>query len=190
MMVGSLSTVVRVLHGSGHNNWSSGGHMAQEETIRFLPWNFEIWCQGDEQSFLLNTVRAGGGLTVFYIKTGARTSKEERGESDSILRPSFQILDPAVPGADALGSMRCCRLFVPQLYLTLYNPMDYSPPGSSLYGIFQAGVLEWVAISLSRGSSQPSDWTHASYIVGGFFTAELPGKLHLRHRTQRISFFS
>ena len=53
----------------------------------------------------MNTVRAGGGLTVFYIKTGARTSKEERGESDSILRPSFQILDPAVPGADALGSM-------------------------------------------------------------------------------------
>ena len=36
---------------------------------------------------------------------------------------------------------------------TLCDPMDYSPPGSSVHGIFQARVLEWVAISFSRGSS-------------------------------------
>ena len=40
---------------------------------------------------------------------------------------------------------------------TLYDPMDCSLPGSSVYGIFQARVLEWVAISFSRGSSQPRD---------------------------------
>ena len=38
--------------------------------------------------------------------------------------------------------------------------MDYSPPGSSIHWIFQARVLEWVAISSSRGSSWPRDWTH------------------------------
>ena len=38
---------------------------------------------------------------------------------------------------------------------TLCNPMDCSPPGSSIHGVFQARVLEWVAISFSRGSSQP-----------------------------------
>ena len=40
---------------------------------------------------------------------------------------------------------------------TLCDPMDCSPPGSSVHGIFQARVLEWVAISFSRGSSQPKD---------------------------------
>ena len=40
---------------------------------------------------------------------------------------------------------------------TLCNSMDYSPPGSSIHGIFQTGVLEWGAISFSRGSSPPRD---------------------------------
>ena len=44
---------------------------------------------------------------------------------------------------------------------TLCDPMDYSLPGSSLHGILQARVLKWVAISFSRGSSQPQDQTPA-----------------------------
>ena len=48
--------------------------------------------------------------------------------------------------------------------------MDCSPPGSSVHGILQARLLEWVAISSSRGSSQPRDQTQASQIAGGFFT--------------------
>ena len=48
---------------------------------------------------------------------------------------------------------------------TLCNPMDYSPPGSSVHGIFQARILEWVAISFSRGSSWPRDQTCVSCIV-------------------------
>ena len=47
---------------------------------------------------------------------------------------------------------------------TLCDPMDCSPPGSSVHGIFQARVLEWVAISSSRGSSWFKNWTHISYI--------------------------
>ena len=46
----------------------------------------------------------------------------------------------------------------------LCNPMDCNPPGSSVHGILQARILEWVAISASRGSSQPRDQTHASYV--------------------------
>ena len=45
---------------------------------------------------------------------------------------------------------------------TLCDQMDCSPPGSSVYGIFQASILEWVAISYSRRSSQPRDRTHVS----------------------------
>ena len=54
--------------------------------------------------------------------------------------------------------------------LTLCNPMDCSLPGSSLHGIFQAIVLEWIAISFSRGSSWPRDWTRVSHIVDRRFT--------------------
>ena len=43
-------------------------------------------------------------------------------------------------------------------------------PGSSVHGIFQARILEWVAISFSRRSSWPRDWTQVSHIVGGHFT--------------------
>ena len=49
---------------------------------------------------------------------------------------------------------------------TLCDPMDCSLPGSSLHGILQARVLEWVAISSSRGSSQPRDQTRVSHIPG------------------------
>ena len=47
---------------------------------------------------------------------------------------------------------------------TLCDSMDCSPPGSSVHGIFQTRVLEWVATSFSRGSSQPRDRTHISCI--------------------------
>ena len=50
------------------------------------------------------------------------------------------------------------------------TPMDCSPPGSSVHGIFQARVLEWVAISFSRGSSQPRDRTPVSRTAGRCFT--------------------
>ena len=53
---------------------------------------------------------------------------------------------------------------------TLCDPMDCSLPGSSVHGIFQAIVLEWIAISFSRGYSQPRDWTRVSYIVDRRFT--------------------
>ena len=48
--------------------------------------------------------------------------------------------------------------------LTLCDPMDCSPPGSSVQGILQAGILEWVAMPSSRGSSQPTYQTHISYV--------------------------
>ena len=59
---------------------------------------------------------------------------------------------------------------VTQLWLTLCDLMDCSLPSSSVHGIFQAIVLEWIAISFSRGSSQPRAWTQVSQIVDRCFT--------------------
>ena len=54
----------------------------------------------------------------------------------------------------------CAQLL--QLCLTLFDPEDCSPPGSSVCGILQARILEWVAMPSSRGSSKPRDQTHVS----------------------------
>ena len=48
--------------------------------------------------------------------------------------------------------------------------MDCNPPGSSVHGIFQARILEWIAILFSRGFSQPRDQTQVSHTAGRFFT--------------------
>ena len=73
---------------------------------------------------------------------------------------------------------RTLMCLVAQLCLTLCDPMDCGPPGSSVHGILRAGILEWVAILFSRGSSRSRDRTHiscSSCITGGFFTTEPPG---------------
>ena len=57
-----------------------------------------------------------------------------------------------------------CESEVVQLCQTLCDPMDCSPPGSSVHGILQARTVEWVAISYSRGSSRLRDRTHVTCI--------------------------
>ena len=60
--------------------------------------------------------------------------------------------------------VRACTHVQAESCLTLCDPMDYSPPGSSAHGISQARILEWVAFSHSRKSSQLRDWTCISCI--------------------------
>ena len=64
-----------------------------------------------------------------------------------------------------IGSVCVCVLVI-WLCPALCDPMDCSPPGSSVRGILQASVLEWIAIPFSMGSSWPRDWTWGSHIVG------------------------
>ena len=59
----------------------------------------------------------------------------------------------------------CVCVLVTQLCPTLETS-----PGSSVHGILQAGILKWVSIPFSRGSSQPRGWTWVSGLAGGFFT--------------------
>ena len=69
-------------------------------------------------------------------------------------------------------SMTHCAVMclVAQLCLTLCDPRKSSPPSSSVQGILQAIILEWVAVPSSWGSSQPRGRTQVSNIAGGFFT--------------------
>ena len=69
-----------------------------------------------------------------------------------------------------------------QSCLTLCNPIDCSPPGSSVYGILQARILELVDIPSSRGSSQLRNLTCISCLAGGFFTMSTTWKTLKRSR--------
>ena len=65
---------------------------------------------------------------------------------------------------------------VSQTCPSLCDPTNYSPLGSSVYGIFQARILEWIAIPFSRGSSWPRDWTQVSCIAVRLLTIWATGK--------------
>ena len=67
-------------------------------------------------------------------------------------------------------------MLVVQLCPPLCNPMDCSPPGSSVHEILQARILEWVAILFARGSSWPSAWTWVSCIAKWNLPSEPPRK--------------
>ena len=78
----------------------------------------------------------------------------------------------------------CMRAKSLQSCLTLCDPMDHSPPGSSVHRILQASILEWLALSSSRGSSSIRDQTHISCLLhwqSGFLPADPLGKAHITY---------
>ena len=77
-----------------------------------------------------------------------------------------QTMVGRVPG-DLVSTRVCLRA---KSLLTLCNPRDCSPPDSSVHGILQARILEWIAFPFSSGSSPPRDQTWISCIAGRFFT--------------------
>ena len=88
-----------------------------------------------------------------------------------------------------------CVLCYAQLYPTLSNPMDYNPPDSSVHGIIQARILEWVAISFCRGSCQPRHRTCISglfYINRWILTTESPnmGAIQISYFFSHMLIFS
>ena len=108
----------------------------------------------------------------------------QQGHCQCGLRPLGSPKERAWPGGEAGstsvhftgGRVRAKSL---QFCLTLCNPMDCNPPGSSVHGILQARMLEWVAIPFSSGSSRPRFQTMALIspeLAGRFFTTEPLGK--------------
>ena len=74
------------------------------------------------------------------------------------------------------------KVLVTQSCSTLCDPVDCGPPGSSVHGILQARILEWVAISFSRGSSQPRDQIWSPTLQADSLPSEPPEKLPLTLR--------
>ena len=89
---------------------------------------------------------------------------------------------PGLPSALLLQGTFWSEVQVTQLCLTLCNPMDGSPPDSSVHEILQATILEWVAILFSRASFWPRDRTCVSCIAGEFIT------IWTKREAHRVSF--
>ena len=115
-----------------------------------LRWGLEIWTFTHSEGFQSNS--------------SLRTTPARGLRSPLFLIWSGRLGD--------VGYYFCC--LAAQSCPTLWNLMDCNPSVSSVHGILQARILEWVAISSSRGSSQPKDRTRVSS-AGPFFTTEPPG---------------
>ena len=87
--------------------------------------------------------------------------------TEKTLSPQTQWLGPLLTWLQSESESESESLSI--MSDSLQPIMDCSPPGSSVRGILQARILEWVAISSSRGSSQPRDWTQVPHIAGEFF---------------------
>ena len=97
--------------------------------------------------------------------------RDLRTHACTLEKEGYLIAHSVLTGSGALSSQRMCVcVLVAQSCPTLCDPMDCSPPGSSVHEIFQARVLESVAISYSRGSSQPRNRTRVSCTAGRSFT--------------------
>ena len=75
-------------------------------------------------------------------------------------------------------STLCCAVLSRSVMSDSLWPLDCSPPGSSVRGILQARILEWIAMPYSGGSSQPRDWTQVSLIAGRFLTVRATREAH------------
>ena len=98
-----------------------------------------------------------GTTTIFLLVMLVSLRHVEPTSRNWVLEPGLRLssvcnTEPPCPCAKPLQSC-----------LTLCEPTDCGPPGSSVHGILQARVREWGAIAFSRGPSQPRDWTHVSY---------------------------
>ena len=113
-------------------------------------------------------------LTV-YVHSSAWPKRGKSGDWGREKSPASCMSHPGgTPLPLSPGLHLCC--LVAKSCLTLCDPIDCSLPGSLVHEISQARILEWVAISSSRGPSWPSNQTRASQAAGGFFTAKPPGK--------------
>ena len=109
------------------------------------------------------------------MASGPISSWQRDGETMETVTDFFLLGFKITADCDCSHEIKRCLLLgrkeseVTQLCTTLCDSMDSSLPGSSIHGIFQARILEWVTISFSRRSSWPRDWTQVSRIVGRCF---------------------
>ena len=131
-------------------------------------WNIQLLkvCHSDSGS--------GGRSSIPNNQEGLSSWKPQLRSSQSLDQSNLQTFGRSTKNCQLL-SLLChlCSDGQCSVVSDFLGPVDCSPPGSSVHGISQARILEWGAISFSKGSSWPRDWTCVSYspaLAGGFCT--------------------
>ena len=119
-------------------------------SVRFIHWLAHWWQLSDAWMLSLFCAVPTGGQ--------AASSQGKGDERESPWGQKREAQIPKLPGC----ALKCKLLSHVWLSAT---------PCYLVHGILQAGILEWVAVPFSRGSSQPRDWTQVSHFAGGFFTS-------------------
>ena len=139
------------------------GWLSASQLCSFVPYPAEVGLE-----------RADSGAGVPQRRQGweragwARVPKSPL--SPDLCPPDLSLRDRWQSPQVKLLSHHQCPVLVAWSCPTLCCPMDCSPPGSSVHGILQARIVEWVAIPFSRGSSLPRDQTRVFCTAGRFFT--------------------
>ena len=116
-----------------------------------------------------------GGLKHRPKNVQLTQSQRDMGSMSLVHHAPLAGIPPLLPSPLILDSLHA--YLGAQSYPTFFDPTDSSLPSSSVHGILQARILEWVTISFSRESSWRRDRTWVSCATGRFFTTEPPGKL-------------
>ena len=107
-------------------------------------------------------------LSLFQLLSSQRLGEQFPWNVWELQNPSYKVLICLSEKESVSVACNQCALMwevsVTQLCSTLSDPTDYSPPGSSVHGILQARILEWVAMPFCRGSSEPRDQTWVSSV--------------------------
>ena len=103
--------------------------------------------------------------TEFQIWSFTQHRKEQQHWDDSPQSVWITIFESLKEDFSSSCAVRSCSVC-----LALCDPMDCSPPASSVHGILRARIPEWVAVSSFRGSFQPKNWNQVFCIAGGFLT--------------------
>ena len=163
---------------------------AQGQGLCRAPWKPTPLCWRDRRQSSRVQTTEGASWTMSLL--------DATGQQDLLTKGDIAHFPPPVFGHSSHQKVRVdanlepCFLVAPSHSFVVFSrsvvsdscdPMDCSPPGSSVHAIFQARILEWVAISFFRGSSWPREWTRVSCFAGGFFTTESPGKPRGSHQS-------
>ena len=153
--------------------WASSGHFPQlARTFPFIAcWNTYSWHLPSWDPATMLWKANSHEETPWCNPGNNRPSRALRSQSrgDTVLDARVSLQVTTAPPQSGCNHTYVC-MFVAQSCPTLCDPVDYSLPGSSVHGILQARLLEWVAIPFSRESPQLRDWTQLSCMAGRFFT--------------------
>ena len=156
-------TLVNIKQAIAHTSGVGNGNLLQYGCLE-NPMDKEAW-----RATVHGVVKSWTWLNITHLTTALKWIPAQE-----VMRGVFGFcFNKRLPANSFRGNVYVCS--VTQSCLTLCNPMDCSPPGSSVHGILQARILEWVAIPFSRGSSWHRDRICVSCIAGGFFLPESPG---------------